>query len=185
MFLVVLVFVGSFASCICRCLESSRGLYVLLPHRTPPTPLVLLGPTHLTLTLTLTLTRPRPTHPRPPLLSSFVLPRARASGNAHRHHITATAKVQRFSPQDLMALRRAPTRPLGKMPILGADISVIVSEEPLEPVTATPADEEAISKVQQASRVSSLIFNIMQVMRYDTVEVYIYFEICVYASVVV
>ena len=45
-----------------------------------------------------------------------------------------------------MALRRAPTRPLGKMPILGADISVIVSEEPLEPVTATPADEEAVSK---------------------------------------
>lgn len=61
--------------------------------------------------------------------------------------LTATAKVQRFTPQDLMALRRSPTRPLGKMPILGADISVIVSEEPLEPVTATPADEEAISKV--------------------------------------
>lgn len=61
--------------------------------------------------------------------------------------LTTAAKVQRFSPQDLMALRRAPTRPLGKMPILGADISVIVSEEPLEPVTATPADEEAISKV--------------------------------------
>lgn len=60
--------------------------------------------------------------------------------------LAATAKVQRFSPQDLMALRRAPTRPLGKMPILGADISVIVSEEPLEPVTATPPDEEAISK---------------------------------------
>lgn len=159
-------------------------------YRTLPTPLVLLGPTHLTLTLTLTLTRPRPTHPRPPLLSSpllssFVLPRARASGNAHRHHITATAKVQRFSPQDLMALRRAPTRPLGKMPTLGADISVIVSEEPLEPVTATPADEEAISKVQQASRVSSLIYNIMQIMRYNTVGVYIYFEICVYVSVVV
>lgn len=66
---------------------------------------------------------------------------------------TATAKVQRFSPQDLMALRRAPTRPLGKMPILGADISVIVSEEPLEPVTATPADEEAISKARYYSTI--------------------------------
>ncbi|CAB1116532.1 unnamed protein product [Ectocarpus sp. CCAP 1310/34] len=56
-------------------------------------------------------------------------------------------KVQRFSPEELLALRRAPTRPLGKMPVLGGDISIIVSEEPLEPVTATPADQEAISRV--------------------------------------
>ena len=65
--------------------------------------------------------------------------------------IYVSRRFSRFSPQDLMALRRAPTRPLGKMPILGADISVIVSEEPLEPVTATPADEEAISKVNFTS----------------------------------
>lgn len=59
-------------------------------------------------------------------------------------------KVQRFSPEELLALRRAPTRPLGKMPVLGSDISIIVSEEPLEPVTATPADQEAISRVSNA-----------------------------------
>lgn len=33
------------------------------------------------------------------------------------------------------------------MPILGADISVIVSEEPLEPVTAKPVNQEEIEKV--------------------------------------
>lgn len=46
-----------------------------------------------------------------------------------------------------MALRKAHTRPLRNMPILGADISVIVSEEALEPVTATPANQEEINKV--------------------------------------
>ncbi|CAM9635608.1 unnamed protein product, partial [Ectocarpus sp. 8 AP-2014] len=60
-------------------------------------------------------------------------------------------KVQRFSPEELLALRRAPTRPLGKMPVLGGDISIIVSEEPLEPVTATPADQDAISRIWAAA----------------------------------
>lgn len=46
-----------------------------------------------------------------------------------------------------MALRKVFTRPLRSMPIVGADISVIVSEEPLEPVTATQADQEEINKV--------------------------------------
>lgn len=79
-------------------------------------------------------------------------------GSVCKHATTHCYKVQRFSPQDLKALRRAPTRPLGKMPILGADISVIVSEEPLEPVTATPADEEAISKASQAVRFVKFIY---------------------------
>lgn len=57
-------------------------------------------------------------------------------------------KVQRFSPEDLLALRRAPTRPLRSMPILGGDMSVIISEEPLQPVTAVPADQEEITKVR-------------------------------------
>lgn len=58
-------------------------------------------------------------------------------------------QVQRFTPEELLALRKAPTRPLSKMPILGADISVIVSEEPLDPVTATPPDQEAVNKVRR------------------------------------
>ena len=56
-------------------------------------------------------------------------------------------KVQRFSAEEILALRRAPTRPLRNMPVLGADISVIVSEEPLEPVTSAQPDQEEINKV--------------------------------------
>lgn len=45
-------------------------------------------------------------------------------------------------------LRRANTRPLRSMPPLGGDISVIVSDEALEPVTTTPVDQEEANKVR-------------------------------------
>lgn len=70
-----------------------------------------------------------------------------ACRNLYLFRARPNGKVQRFSPEELLALRRGPTRPLRSMPVLGADISVIVSEEPLEPITATPANQEEIDKV--------------------------------------